>query len=70
MPTTVPLKQPIGIALRKLYEQKIHPDIARITMKSLLNLAVGQARFKSNDMWFTFGSLLRKLSELVPSKIT
>ena len=36
----------------------IHPDIARITMKRMLDLALGQVRFKRKNMWFLFGSLL------------
>ena len=34
-------------------EQEKPPDIALNTMKILLNLAVGQAHFKCNDMWYT-----------------
>ena len=40
--TKVPLKEAIGIALGTLYEQEKPPDIARNTIKRLLNLAVLQ----------------------------
>ena len=50
--TTVPLKKAIDIALRKLYERDEPPSIARKTMTILLNMAVSQVRFKSNETWY------------------
>ena len=50
--TNVPLEMAIDIALKKIHEPEKTPDIARITIKRLLNLAVGQVHFKCNDMWY------------------
>ena len=51
--TDVPLKDAIGTALRKLYEQEKPPEIAFNDVQRLLNLAVGQVHFNCNDMWYT-----------------
>ena len=49
----VPLKDAIGIALRKLYEEEKPPEISFNDVQRLLNLAVGQVHFNCNDMWYT-----------------
>ena len=50
--TNVPLKEAIDIALRKLNEQDEPASIARKTIKRLLNKAVSQVHFKSNETWY------------------
>ena len=46
--TNVPVKEAIDIALRSLYARDDKPDIPRLTMKRLLELAVTNVRFKCN----------------------
>ena len=50
--TSVPLKEAIDIALRKLYEQDEPHSIARKSMKRLLNMAISQVHFKCNETWY------------------
>ena len=40
--TNVPLKEPIEIALQKLYSQESPPEVRRATMKRLLNMVVSE----------------------------
>ena len=50
--TIVPLKEAVGIALRRLYEQVNPPKTSRKTMKKLLNWAVSKLHFKCNGLWY------------------
>ena len=50
--TNVPLREVVGIALRRLYEQVNPPETSSKTMKKLLNLAVSKVHFKCNGLWY------------------
>ena len=49
--TNVPVKEAINIALGSFYARDNKPDITRLTMKLLLELAVTNVHFKSNGDW-------------------